>query len=211
MRQEQKFNKSFKNIDVQKVTPEIKENRRETQLLLEEIITLVSALERMTVGNLEKRTAGVSASGPDTFEKIKTLPQRLQRLKNDWEGILESHRMTWDAYVKEIREMEKKIEALSKKNQEVGYGNQNKKPLEQENVELKKKLAEKERNEQRLTSKLGQIENIYNLLDLSPTATDEEVEKTYKQLALKIHPDKCGSKLFFQLLSSEMEKWRSKS
>jgi DnaJ like chaperone protein len=37
------------------------------------------------------------------------------------------------------------------------------------------------------------IENAYKILELEPTATDEEVKKAYKKLALKHHPDRVAT------------------
>lgn len=37
------------------------------------------------------------------------------------------------------------------------------------------------------------IENAYKILELEPTATDEQVKKAYKKLALKHHPDRVAT------------------
>lgn len=37
------------------------------------------------------------------------------------------------------------------------------------------------------------IENAYKILEIDPTATDEQVKKAYKQLALKHHPDRVAT------------------
>jgi curved DNA-binding protein CbpA len=33
---------------------------------------------------------------------------------------------------------------------------------------------------------------LYDLLNLSPKATDQEIRKSYRTLVLKLHPDKIG-------------------
>lgn len=38
-----------------------------------------------------------------------------------------------------------------------------------------------------------QLSNAYRILGISPTATDEEVKKAYRQMALKHHPDKVAT------------------
>ncbi|MDR2963608.1 MAG: TerB family tellurite resistance protein [Bacteroidales bacterium] len=39
-------------------------------------------------------------------------------------------------------------------------------------------------------SSAGDIENAYKVLEISPEASDEEVKKAYKKMAVKYHPDK---------------------
>ena len=38
-----------------------------------------------------------------------------------------------------------------------------------------------------------QTDSAYKVLEISPDATDEEVKKAYKRLAIKHHPDKVAS------------------
>ena len=45
----------------------------------------------------------------------------------------------------------------------------------------------------------------YTVLELSPTATDREIRKAYKRLALHEHPDKGGSASKFRLIQSSFE------
>ncbi len=43
------------------------------------------------------------------------------------------------------------------------------------------------------TAKRSDINDAYKILEVSPTATDEEVKKAYRQMAMKFHPDRVAT------------------
>jgi hypothetical protein len=51
-----------------------------------------------------------------------------------------------------------------------------------------------------------QESHIYSVLGLSPSATDTEVKRAYKNLAMQLHPDKGGDKDLFQRLTDAYER-----
>jgi curved DNA-binding protein CbpA len=43
--------------------------------------------------------------------------------------------------------------------------------------------------------------NLYEILEVMPNVSDHDIKKSYKQLVKKYHPDKCGSKDNFELIT----------
>lgn len=52
------------------------------------------------------------------------------------------------------------------------------------------------------------MENLYNILGVSPTATTEEIRKAYRSLAMRHHPDRSthsGSEIRFNAIKTAYE------
>jgi molecular chaperone DnaJ len=52
------------------------------------------------------------------------------------------------------------------------------------------------------------MENLYNVLGIVPNATDEEIKKVYRSLAMRFHPDRNdapGAKARFQSITKAYE------
>ena len=52
------------------------------------------------------------------------------------------------------------------------------------------------------------MENLYNILGVSPTATAEEIKKAYRTLAMRHHPDRnphSGSEIRFNAIKTAYE------
>ncbi len=45
----------------------------------------------------------------------------------------------------------------------------------------------------------------YEILELEPSATPEEIKAAYRQLSVKVHPDRGGSQALFRLVREAYE------
>lgn len=49
------------------------------------------------------------------------------------------------------------------------------------------------------------MSNLYDVLGVAKSATDDELKKKYRKLAMKHHPDKGGDQKTFQQISNAYE------
>ena len=49
------------------------------------------------------------------------------------------------------------------------------------------------------------MENLYDILSVNETATQDEIKKSYRKLAMEHHPDKGGSEEKFKKISEAYE------